>query len=82
MRDGSMKYYFIFIFAISLICIVGLIFQQYNEEQKYNAKREEARQLGITEAVVGGVRIICQRGQNCICITTWDEKQLECKFAN
>ena len=62
---------------------VGVMSIDYMDKRKHERELSEANnQLGITQTVVGGVKIICQRGQNCICLDSWTNNQLECKFTN
>lgn len=69
--------------VVATVFIIGCMFVDNMEQRQYEKeKAETAKKMGITQTVVGSVRIICQNGQNCICLDSWSNKQLECKFSN
>lgn len=82
MSEGTKFGLTVFAVVISLF-FVGVMFVDYMDKRNHEREIAEANNpLGITQTVIGGVKIICQRGQNCICLDSWSNKQLECKFTN
>lgn len=82
MSEGT-KFCMAVLAVVVTMFFVGVMFVDYMDQRNHEGEIAEANnQLGITQTVVDGVKIICQRGQNCICINSWDNKQLECKFTN
>ena len=79
--NSSVPWYILIGFFVgSLICMPLMSMHNKNEERLDAERRIEMKNLGITEVTVNGVRIICQKGQNCICLSSWDNKQLTCNF--
>lgn len=72
----------IFLVSFALFSLGFMFVDSMKQRQIERERSEEAKSMGITQTTVGGVKIICQRGQNCICLNSWDNKQLECKFTN
>ena len=82
MNEG-MKFGLTVLVVVISLFFVGVMFVDYMDQRNHEREIAEANnQLGITQTVVGGVKIICQRGQNCICLDSWSNNQLECKFTN
>ena len=82
MSEGT-KFCMAVLAVVVTMFFVGVMFVDYMDQRNHEGEIAEANnQLGITQTVVDEVRIICQRGQNCICINSSDNKQLECKFTN
>lgn len=82
MSEGT-KFCMAVLAVVVTMFFVGVMFFDYMDQRNHEREIAEANnQLGITQTVVGGVKIICQRGQNCICLDSWSNNQLECKFTN
>ena len=82
MSEGT-KFCMAVLAVVVTMFFVGVMFVDYMDQRNHEGEIAEANnQLGITQTVVGGVKIICQRGQNCICLDSWSNNQLECKFTN
>ena len=82
MSEGT-KFCMAVLAVVVTMFFVGVMFVDYMDQRNHEREIAEANNsLGITQTVVGGVKIICQRGQNCICLDSWSNKQLECKFTN
>ena len=82
MNEG-MKFGLTVLVVVISLFFVGVMFVDYMDQRNHEREIAEANnQLGIPQTVVGGVKIICQRGQNCICLDSWSNNQLECKFTN
>lgn len=82
MSEGT-KFCMAVMAVVVTMFFVGVMFVDYMDKRNHEREIAESNnKLGITQTVVGGVKIICQRGQNCICLDSWSNNQLECKFTN
>lgn len=77
---SNIPLWFCGVFVGVFLFIAITVIQNKNEQRWEEERKAEMKSLGITEATVGGVRIICQKGQNCICLNSWNNKQLTCNF--
>ena len=82
MSDGFKFSLTLFAVIFTMFSVGYMFVDNMEQRQLEREKNETAKKMGITQTVVGSVRIICQNGQNCICLDSWSNKQLECKFSN
>lgn len=82
MSEGMKFGLSVLVFVATMFC-VGFMFADHMDKRNHEREIAESNNpLGITQTVIGNVKIICQRGQNCICLDSWSNNQLECKFTN
>ena len=79
--NSSVPWYILIGFVVGSFVSMPLMSMHHKNEKQLDAERRvEMKNLGITETTVGSVLIICQKGQNCICLDSWSNKQLTCNF--